>query len=146
MKKRIAALCAGLSAATVINAQAIDHNAFVGTWINHDAIPKVPKLMISENANGSLSINAWGTCKPKNCAWGKTPLTTLSKSVLDKNMIYGLAVWRFAHDKYGKNALIDTVTLKKLNDNQIQATIFTVFMDNSGRSNFVTEEIFERNK
>lgn len=155
MKKFFVTLCAALVALAFISTQAasmkkssaskVDNSALTGQWVNKSS--RLVKIIIKKNSLNDLSINVFGKCHPTDCVWGNVPLTTYGTSIMDKKMVYGLAVWKMHRANWHPNTFIDTtMTIKKLNTNEIRVTTFTVFKDNSGRSNYVSNDTLKRVK
>lgn len=145
MKKYFLMGVAGIATCTVISAQAmVDNTTLIGHWVNHSKTDAVSDFAIAKNSNGTLSIRVQDKCKTKNCTWKTAQLKTFSQSPIDKNVTDAIAVWHFHRDKWGHNAMTDTATIKKINPNQLSVNFFVVFTDNSGRSNFVSTETFDR--
>src|SRR5437879_4389331 len=103
MKKLFVTLFAALLSLSFITAQAAvmktssintaDNNALIGNWVNVNSKTHViDRLVVKQDSHGALSVNSFGKCEPKDCAWGNVALNTFSKSPKDSNMIYGLAV------------------------------------------------------
>lgn len=142
MKKLFVTFFAALFALAFISAQAAvmkkssvsagDNSALIGNWVNvNSKTSGLVKLIIKQNTNGTVSISGFGKCHPTDCAWGKVALQTFSNSLTDKNMMYGLAVW-----KIDNSAIDTTMTIKKMKTNEMRATIYESFNDNSGRFNY----------
>lgn len=144
MKKLFVTLFVALFSLTFITAQAAsmkkssvsaaDNSALIGSWVNVNSKPGgIDKLIIKQDSRGVLSVSGFVKCIQKDCVLGNVTLNTFSKSPIDKNMIYGLAVWNMHH----ANWIIDTtMIIKKLNTNEIRATIFTsTNKENSDRFN-----------
>lgn len=155
MKKFFVTLCAALVALAFISTQAapmkkssastVDNSALTGQWVNKSG--DLVKIIIKKNSLNDLSINVFGKCHPTACAWGNVPLTTYGTSIWARNMVYGLAVWKTHYANWRPNTFIDTtMTIKKLNTNEIRVTTFEVFKDNSGRSNLVSNCTLKRVK
>jgi len=110
----------------------------IGLWSNiEDDARGTTKLAISRNGN-KWEIEGWGACHPSDCNWGKTSLHLLGTSISDTSSIRGLAVWDFGFSMH--------YVILRVEDKQLFVENFTVFKDNSGRSNYFGVEQFERLK
>jgi len=109
---------------------------FQGVWLNTEGREKgVPKIVIDKGDKG-WSARAFGACQPTDCDWGKTKLHLLGDSVVSKKLPYGLAKW--------DHGFAEAHATLNIEDDQLVVGIFTVFKDDSGRSNYRTITRFRR--
>ena len=121
------------------NAWAADKTSSVsGSWSNTDAATRgVVKILIMTDGDNA-SIQAWGSCQPTPCDWGKTTLDLFGDSVDAKTLSSGLAKW--------ETNFSDTyMTFRREGDELIVET-FTSFKDKSGRTNYRSLDHFKLSK
>ncbi len=110
--------------------------AFEGKWVNVDDMTRgLTRLEISKK-DKAWAIQAWGATMPVESDIGKVTLHVLGDSVGDKKMKYGFASW----DK----KFADTHLTLRLEQDELVVETFTVFKDESGRSNYRKVEKFKK--
>jgi hypothetical protein len=117
-------------AVTAINAPAFAGSAstMVGTWVNVDRNTRgITKVIITESGN-QYEIQAFGSCSPTDCDWGKSALTTYGENVQD-------ATHKAGTTQFNPGFAQTLLTVKQAG-NQINLDGFTRFTDNSGRQNY----------
>ncbi|MGF1579410.1 MAG: hypothetical protein ACFCD0_08615 [Gemmataceae bacterium] len=108
-----------------------------GFWRNTDKNTRgVTKLLVTGSGN-NYTIRAWGKCHPSDCYWGSRKLHVLGTSVSSKTKRYGFAV-------YNQKFAVKYMSLRRVG-NYLIAEINTIFLDNSGRSNYRSTYTFRRN-
>jgi hypothetical protein len=125
-------------AVTAMNAPAFAGSAstMVGTWMNVDRNTRgITKVIITESVN-QYEIQAFGSCSPTDCDWGKSALTTYGTSVSDVTHKAGTV-------QFNPGFAQTTLTLKQ-SGNQISLDGFTRFTDNSARQNYHNHHNFRR--
>jgi hypothetical protein len=108
----------------------------VGGWVNTDKNTGGLKRLAVAKKGNSWSIEAWGSGGGAEIPWGKTSLALLGDRVGAANLPYGFATWdpRFA---------VIHLTLRMEKDELVVQT-FTIFKDNSRRSNYRSVERFKK--
>jgi hypothetical protein len=137
MFKYALAMTAALAIAT-INAPAFagSANTMVGTWLNADRNTRgITRIIITESGN-QYEIQAFGSCTPTDCDWGKSVLITYGNDVTDATHNSGTA-------QYNPNFAQTTLTLKQ-SGSQITLDGFTRFTDSSGRQNYHTRHTMRK--
>ncbi len=117
-------------AVAVINIPAFAGSAstMVGTWVNVDRNTRgITKVIITESVN-QYEVQAFGSCSPTDCDWGKSALTTYGDNVQDATHKAGTAQFN--------PGFAQTLLTVKQAGNQINLDGFTRFTDNSGRQNY----------
>jgi hypothetical protein len=63
-------------------ANAGNNGALVGVWLNNLLSPRNGKpdsrLVIRRRPDGTLTLQGWGNCEPKECDWGVAPLEVVA--------------------------------------------------------------------
>ncbi len=137
MFKYALAMTAAL-AVTVTNAPAFAGPAstMVGTWVNADRNTRgITKIIITESGN-QYEIQAFGSCSPTDCDWGRSALTTYGSTVSDATHKAGTA-------QFNPGFAQTTLALKQ-SGNQVFLDGFTRFTDNSARQNYHNTHTFRR--
>jgi hypothetical protein len=143
MLKKIAVLALlvaiGLIGAMANSQLALGSSAsdFIGTWVNVDPNTRdTTKFIIADAATGLLSIQGFGKCHPSDCDFGVTALNLIASNVGDTNFSYAIARWDFG--------FADNTFIVHFEGDQLLVESFTVFKDNSGRSNYRSVMLFKR--
>ena len=127
------ALAAGAAALfTITSAHAgMPLNQWTGNYVkNTDGLHSIS---ISNNG-GSLSISVKGECTPNPCAWGSAPATAYSNSAATDPSSNTEAIIA----TYSQGFATKTVVLDGRAGNTIRAHVYTHFVDNSGRDDYVS--------
>lgn len=115
-----------------------DANPFAGKWVNMDADTRgITRLSVETNGD-EWEVEAWGSCQPKECEWGKTQLHQLGDSVDDKEMKYGFAHWDSGH--------ADTHVTFRIEKGRLMVETYTIFKDKSERSSYRSKHVFRQFK
>ena len=103
-------------------------NVFSGSWVNVNSdTDGITELKVTSTPGGN-KISAYGQCHPTDCNWGRTDLHLLGEDVSDNSPTWAIARW-------GKGFAETTLVLRSRGE-RLQGTTYTVFKDDSGRSNY----------
>ena len=129
MFKYALAIITALAVTTIdVPAFAGSASTMVGTWVNSDRNTRgITKIIITESGN-QYEIQAFGSCSPTDCDWGKSALTTYGNNVGDVTHKVGTALFNPSFSQ--------TIISVKQSGNQINLDGFTRFTDNSARQNY----------
>lgn len=113
-----------------------DRSRFLGEWVNINSdTDGITRLIISSSYQGT-KIRAFGQCHPHDCDWGTTELRLVVENQYSNHPTFAIARW----DKdFAEKALILHLT-----DNALTVEQYTVFTDDSGRSNYRNVSKFRR--
>ena len=117
--------------------------ALLGTWVNvNSSTRSVKQVIVTPNDNGSVSVDAFGSCSPTLCEWGSVPAIVYGTSVsattglsfqTDQSFLSGRTEW-------SRTTLLGTVR-KTAVGLRLTLRELTVFEDGSNRKNYnVTEQ------
>jgi hypothetical protein len=118
---------------------------YVGEWTSIDPnTPNLTKIIITNT--GDLTVQAFGSCVPKDCDIGTNKLHLISDNV-DKNsniipFDHGLAIWDMDYAKKIMKLRIHMGTRPELTQRYVETT--TIFKDNSGRRNYHHSTIMKK--
>jgi hypothetical protein len=107
-----------------------------GEWVSMSPRTRgITRILVTSEADGHF-VEAWGKCHPTDCAWGRTVLTRVGKSVEDQSFTSGYAIWEpvFA-SKY---------VLLSLDRRMLRVETVNVFRDRSRRSSYRVVEYLRR--
>lgn len=115
---------------------------YIGEWTNVDQnTDDITKVIITNE--GGLSIQAFGSCVPKDCDWGTVKIHKIwdSTNRLDDVLPfdYGIAIWEADFANYTMKLKVGTGSNPEL---FIEA--YTIFKDESGRSNHHLQAIMRK--
>lgn len=107
-----------------------------GEWVSISPRTRgITKIIITAETDGHI-VEAWGKCHPTDCAWGRTPLTRVGKSVEDESFKSGYAVW--------EPAFASKHVVLSLDRRMLRVETVTVFRDRSRRSSYRIIEYLRR--
>jgi hypothetical protein len=113
-------------------------DTFVGKWFNVDDKTRgLTRIEVSKNEKG-WTIQAWGAGGGGEIDQGKVALWLLGDSVDDTRMKYGFASW--------DHGFAETHLTLRLEKHHLVIEDFTIFKDNSGRSNYRSPYKFRKAK
>jgi len=116
---------------------AITRGDFFGAWKNVDSdTGGCTRFEIYEDDQAQLMFQGYGACHPTDCVWAPVPMTMFSDSVSDDVEKYGLWI--------RGDGFADRVGILEFVGSRLQLTLFTVFTDESGRSNYRSIDLFRR--
>jgi hypothetical protein len=138
-------LIAGLAAGAVYHYRAVASNAlgivfgmdssfttgfpsFSGEWYNIDPSTRDMPMLTIEQSDTNWTVHGYGACSPTDCDWGETTFYPMADSVDSLDYTQGFAVWEFGFST--------VYTSFKLDAGRLEVENFTVFHDNSGRSDY----------
>ena len=112
-------------------------DVIAGSWVSSNAntggvtraeitVPSRP------GASGDLDLNLFGACSPTDCDWGSTSMHEVGSSIVDTTPEYAIA-----NQEFGFKSVF--VTSRYESGDLIVGT-YNVFHDDSGRSNYFSEE------
>lgn len=107
-----------------------------GVWVNVDPDTRGVTKMVFERTGATDVVHAWGACHPTDCVWGPTALHRLGASINSETLPHGFATWEFG---FSTNHL----AFEPLED-ELVVTVFTLFRDESGRSDMRHQLTFRR--
>ena len=123
-------------------------SALNGTWLNtNSATRSIKQIVITPNRVGNVSVDAFGSCTPTLCEWGRVPATVYAANVsatvgatfqTNQKFLSGKSEWSRT-SLFGK--VIRTAKGLRLTVRQM-----TAIEDASGRHNYQTIETFARGK
>lgn len=139
MKSKILVLSFFILGFLTVTAAGNPVSKFNGKWVNVNSSTRgITKLMIS--ANGITPyIQAYGSCKPKDCDWGKKKTLAYGNSV-SSNLAKDTEYLSVNYTESFKNTLL----LIRFEGAYLEVTTLTNFKDRSKRSNYVTVERFKK--
>lgn len=110
---------------------------FIGTWVNTNSNTRgITRLVVTNAGGNKLNIQVFGKCSPTDCDWGKESLVTYGSNVQDTNHRSATAIY--------KKGFSDTIVTLNVRGRQIDLQSFTQFLDQSGRQNYSSNEVFRR--
>ena len=115
-------------------------STFNGNWINENSNTRsLVNLQISVSGS-NIDVQAFGSCHPTPCDWGKQPGIAFAKDVSTNVVSNTERIMALYNPDFSKNTLV----IEPINANRIKVTLFTQFTDNSGRSNYTIMETFKK--
>jgi hypothetical protein len=93
-----------------------------GTWESAEV-----HLVFSTDGR-NWRVHGWGVCHPEWCDWGETDVALMAPSVESKAYTHAFAEWR--------HGFATAYAVIKLEQAGLAVELYTVFHDQSGRSDF----------
>ncbi|WDI32579.1 hypothetical protein PUV54_05145 [Hyphococcus flavus] len=115
---------------TITAAHAAPLNQWLGNWEKNAG--GLDSLSIS-NAGGNLTVSVNGECTPNPCDWGSVPATAYSNSAATDPTANTEAIIAVFNQGFSTK----TVVLDGRAGDTLRAHVYTHFVDNSGRNDYV---------
>lgn len=122
--------------------------SLVGTWINTNAASKsVKQIVIQSLGGGRIGVDAFGSCSPTLCEWGRVAATNYATSVSVKSGASFQTNQRFVtgSTEWSRTQLFGTVTRTSAGL-RLSVREFTAFEDGTTRKNYTVTETFALGK
>lgn len=113
---------------------------FVGEWINIDEKTRGVTRFTLKKSSDTFFISIWGSCKPRDCAWGEVSVDVFTKDVFSDSTKDGVAL----SGMYDQNFAEVGITIRPSLNGRLNLETITKFKDGSGRSNFISSGEFRR--
>lgn len=122
------------------------NTALFGTWVNtHSSTRSVKQIVLAPNRAGSVTVDAFGSCVPTLCEWGKVPAIVYGANVSAATGATFQSNQRFLSGgkEWSRTTLLGSVARTR---SGLRLTLreLTVFEDGSGRKNYSVTETFAR--
>lgn len=123
-------------------------NALLGTWVNTNASTRsVKQVIVAPTRIGSVTVDAFGSCVPTLCEWGRVPANVYGANVSAPTGATFQSNQRFLSGgkEWSRTTLFGSVAETRIG---LRLTLreLTVFEDGSGRKNYNVTETFARGK
>lgn len=113
---------------------------FTGYWKNVDPETSGVTALDIDVTGNAVSVQAWGKCHPTDCDWGKaSPTYAYAPGVssdLATEAVAVNAVWSTGWSE-------TLMTIRPVEEDRLQADVYTRFTDGSGRTSYAQSYIFE---
>lgn len=119
-------------------------SALVGTWVNTNASTKsVKQIVIQAAKGGSVLVDAFGSCSPTLCEWGRVPAIVYGPSAASTTGTSFQSNQRFLSGgtEWSRTELFGTVT-RTAAGLRLTVREFTAFSDGTSRRNYTVTEVF----
>lgn len=117
-----------------------------GTWVNTDSASRsVKQIVVQPTRVGNVTVDAFGSCSPTLCEWGKVPAIVYGANVSSPTGAIFQSRQRFLSGgvEWSRTTLLGSVARTKSGP-VLTLRELTVFEDSSGRSNYNVTETFKR--
>jgi hypothetical protein len=121
-------------------------SALSGTWVNVNAASRsVKQVVVTPLRSGAVAVDAFGSCSPTLCEWGRVPAIVYGSSVSAKAGTYFQTRQRFlAGGKEWSRTTLTGRVVRTAAGLRLSLNELTVFEDGSGRKNYAVTETFKR--
>ncbi len=113
---------------------------FIGEWKNIDGNTNGITRFTLKKSGNSFFINTWGSCSPRDCAWGEVEVETYTKDVSSDGKSEAIVLGGL----YDQNFAETSFTIRPDENSTLYMETTTRFKDGSGRSSFVSAYQFAR--
>ena len=123
--------------------------SLIGTWVNTNAASKsVKQIIIQQGRGGTVLVDAFGSCSPSLCEWGRVTGTVYGTSVSSTTGASFQTNQRFLSGgtEWSRTQLFGTVSRTSTGALRLTVREFTAFVDKSGRKNYTVTETFALGK
>jgi len=114
-------------------------NQFSGTWKNVNPETRGLTTLKIDVRWTRVRIQAWGSCHPRDCAWGQAEGTAYAPSVSDN-----LAETAQVVSTIYITSFSQTILVIRAVEGQLEVEAMTKFTDQSGRASYRVVERFAR--
>ena len=115
-------------------------NQFAGFWTNSNPNTRGVTALDIDISDGHVTVEAWGSCHPSDCEWGRVEAYAYASNVSD-NLVndahFLSATWQFG---FAETKMI----IRLVDDDFLQAETFDHFTDDSGRTPYYATYTFRR--
>jgi hypothetical protein len=146
----MAALAVGVAAgpaqATPVPPKA--STALLGTWVNTNPNSRsVKQIVVSPTRIGNVTVDAFGSCTPTLCEWGRVPAIIYGANVSSTTGVTFQSNQRFLAGgvEWSRTSLFGRVVRTDAGL-RLRLQELTVFVDGSGRKNYRVNETFQLGK
>ncbi len=112
---------------------------FAGRWTNADTNTGGITTLQIDISGDSANVHAWGKCHPSDCDWGSANFYAFAPDVSSDPASSAIALMGTFDAGFSK-----TMVIIKPSGNKLSVQSFTHFNDNSGRTDYVSNYIFQR--
>jgi len=113
---------------------------FAGDWTNVDTNNGGITTLSIDISGASANVHAWGKCHPTDCDWGAVTAVAFAPDV--SSDLAGQAQALMATFDAGFS---ETTLFINLQGKRLAVQSYTRFKDNSGRSNYASSDVFQKN-
>jgi len=131
------AVCLLVLMAAQIGCASMDQ--FAGRWTNADTNTGGMTTLQIGVSGDSADVHAWGKCHPSDCDWGSVSFNAFAPDVSSDLASKAIALMGVFDAGFS-----ETTVIIKPSGSQLSVQSFTRFKDNSGRSNYVSNYIFQK--
>lgn len=122
--------------------------ALSGTWVNvNSASRSVKQVVIAPTRSGTVTVDAFGSCSPTLCEWGRVPAIVYGSNVSSKTGAIFQTRQRFLSGttEWSRTTLLGRV-VRTSSGLRLTLRELTVFEDGSSRRNYTVTETFARGR
>jgi len=113
---------------------------FIGEWKNiENDTPGITRFTLKKSGS-TFFINTWGSCSPRDCAWGEVEVESYTKDVSSNGQSEAIVLGGL----YDQNFAETSFTIRPDTNSTLYMETTTRFKDGSGRSSFVSSYQFAR--
>lgn len=139
MRKLLAALAVLILFAMFMSTASASLAQFAGKWVNADSeTGGLTKLKITVSGT-NVAVQAWGRCHPTDCDWGSVKGVAYATSVSSNLASDARGIIAVFKESFKESTMIIQPT-----GNHLRVSTYTRFTDGSGRTNYVSEETFNK--
>lgn len=108
----------------------------VGTWINCDHHTRGLVRLIIAASGKEITVHGFGACSPTPCDWGVAPGMIYADNVTASPAVAFTATYTFGFKQ--------TIVVGHLMNGALMVETFDHFTDNSGRSDYFSQDILSQ--
>ena len=112
---------------------------FAGDWTNVDTNTGGITTLSIGLSGDSANVHAWGKCHPTDCDWGTVPAVAFAPDVSSDLAGQAQALMAIFDAGFSETTLFITPQ-----GNRLSLQSYTRFKDNSGRSNYASNYVFQK--
>jgi len=112
---------------------------FAGDWSNVDTNTGGITTLSISISGASPNVHAWGKCHPTDCDWGAGTAFAFAPDVSSDLSSQAQALMAVFDAGFS-----ETTLFIKPQGNRLSVQSYTLFKDNSGRSNYASSDVFQK--
>jgi len=112
---------------------------FAGDWTNVDTNAGGITTLSIGLSGDSANVHAWGKCHPTDCDWGAVPAFAFAPDATSDLTGQAQALMAIFDAGFSETTIFITPQ-----GNRLSLQSYTRFKDNSGRSNYASNDVFQK--
>ncbi len=140
MKGIFFAALAALATACGANGASANIGQFTGQWVNLNPMTQGVTRIVISTPGGPVRVHAFGQCSPTDCDWGAVDGRPFGPHPGANALGATQSIMARINAGFANKFLV----IERIGPDRLQVKVFTDFIDNSGRQDYVRTHTFRR--